>query len=233
MALSLLAAGKMRVRGLMPEASNYTYLAEVADRDRCALVVYKPRDGESPLWDFPDGTLCRREVAAYEVSEMLGWELVPPTILRDGPHGPGAVQLFVEHDREEHYFTLMPAHDDTFRRVAAFDLLINNADRKAGHCLRERSSGRIQLVDHGVTFHVQPKLRTVIWDFAGERIPADVHADAKRFLASLEKGSTPERLRGLLTAAEIHALAKRTKTLLDAGVYPAPGSHRHYPWPPI
>lgn len=230
--LSTLAAGEVRIRGLMPEASNYTFLAEVVEGRRCVLAVYKPRSGETPLWDFPDGTLCQREVAAYLVSEALGWDLVPPTLLRDGPHGPGAVQRYVDHDSEEHYFTLMPSHADDFLRVAAFDLIINNTDRKSGHCMRERSTGRIQVVDHGVTFHQQPKLRTVIWDFAGEPIPAPILVDARRLLEVLD-GSLRDTLRPLLDESEIEAMRRRTDALIRAGIYPQPGPRRPYPWPPI
>jgi hypothetical protein len=230
--LSALEAGEIRVRGLMPEASNYTFLVEVMEGKRCILAVYKPRSGETPLWDFPDGTLCQREVAAYIVSEALGWGLVPPTLLRDGPHGPGAVQLYIEHDPDEHYFTLMPVYADEFRRVAAFDLIINNTDRKAGHCLRELSTGRVQIVDHGVTFHPQPKLRTVIWDFAGEPVPARVLEDARRFLEQLE-GPLGASLRELLDDGEVEATRRRAYALIELGTYPRPGPRRPYPWPPI
>lgn len=232
-ALALLASGELRLRGLIPWASNYTFLAEVVDGDRCALAVYKPREGETPLWDFPDGTLCLREVAAYEVSEALGWSLVPPTVLRGGPHGVGSVQLFIDAEPDQHYLTLGPPHAETFRKVAAFDVLVNNADRKSGHCLLERVSGRIWAVDHGVTFHAHPKLRTVIWDFAGERVPRGVLTDLRRFLAVLEAGERTERLRSLLAEEEIEALRRRTRALLEAGVYPDPGPRRHLPWPPV
>jgi uncharacterized repeat protein (TIGR03843 family) len=216
----------------MPEASNYTFLAEVVEGKRWVLAVYKPRSGETPLWDFPDGTLCQREVAAYLVSRGLGWDLVPPTLLRDGPHGPGAVQRYVDHDPDEHYFTLMPMHADDFRRVAAFDLIINNTDRKSGHCMRERSTGRIQAVDHGVTFHEQPKLRTVIWDFAGEPVPPPVLKDARDLIERLD-GSLRDSLGELLDQSEIEALRRRVEALVRSPVYPEPGARRPYPWPPI
>jgi hypothetical protein len=232
-ALALLSSGDLRVRALLPAASNDTYLAEAVDGDRGALAVYKPRDGEAPLWDFPYGTLCLREVAAYEVSEALGWGFVPPTVLRGGPRGVGSVQLFIDHDPDEHYFTLAPARADDFRRACAFDLLINNADRKAGHCLLESETGRVWLIDHGVSFHAQPKLRTVIWDFAGERIADAVLADLDRFAGLLEGGAFAERLGALLAAVEVEALRRRALRVVEAGAFPGPGSRRHYPWPPV
>ena len=146
--------------------------------------VYKPRRGERPLWDFPHGTLCNREVAAYELSRALQWGVVPVTILRDGPLGEGAVQRFVEHDPNEHYFTLLEGREDRFRQFAVFDVLANNTDRKGGHCLHDEVNDLVVGIDHGLTFHPAWKLRTVIWDFAGERIAAadsdDVCRDARR-----------------------------------------------------
>jgi len=228
----LLVSGQLRLLGLLPRASNYTFLGEVCHDGETALVVYKPRDGETPLWDFPEGTLCRREVAAYVLSEWLGWPSVPPTILRDGPHGPGAVQLFVEADPREHYFTLRENRLGDFRAVAAFDVLINNADRKSGHCLRS-SDGTIWLVDHGVSFSVEPKLRTVIWDFAGERIPAKVRSDVERLAGELESGPIRDRLTELIHEREVTATARRARALVKSGRFPSPGSRRSYPWPPV
>src|SRR5919198_373589 len=187
-ALRLLAEGEMEILGLLPGASNYTFLTRVKTADEKALAVYKPQDGEMPLWDFPEGTLCRREVAAYEVSCALGWPTVPPTILRDGPEGPGSVQLFVQHDPADHYFTMRALRAEDFLRVAAFDVVINNADRKAGHCLLAQD-GRIYLVDHGVSFSIDPKLRTVIWDFAGDALPPDACGDLTRIAGELREGS--------------------------------------------
>lgn len=232
-ATELLTSGELVVRGRMPWASNETFLAEVREGGRAALVVYKPRDGEAPLWDFPDGTLCLREAAAYEVSEATGWSLVPPTVLRGGPLGAGSVQLFVDHDPEEHYLTLAPEHPDVFRRVAAFDVVVNNADRKSGHCLREAGTGRIWIVDHGVCFHADVKLRTVIWDLAGAPLTADVAAGLERLGAELDGGSLRARLAGLLSDDETQALGRRAGALLEAGVYPSPGPRRAVPWPPV
>lgn len=225
--LGLLASGDLELLGLMPNASNYTFLARVHDGDREALAVYKPRAGETPLWDFPEGTLCLREVAAWEASDALGWDLVPPTILRDGPHGVGSVQAFVAFDPEQHYFTLRESRLTDFERIAVFDAIINNADRKGGHCLLA-PDGQVRCIDHGVCFHVEPKLRTVVWDFAGEPVPQgileEVHAAAAVVVA---------RAGELLDPLEAKALEARIGHLLAAGRYPVPGSSRHYPWPPV
>jgi len=170
-ALRILREGTIRPRGLMPDCSNYTYLAQVRGHDGDLLAVYKPASGEMPLDDFPDGTLGKREVAAYLVSEALGWRVVPPTVYRaDGPHGPGSLQQFIAADLSQHYFTMMPKRAEDFRMMAAFDCIVNNADRKSGHCLLD-DTGHIWGVDNGLTFHPLPKLRTVIWEFGGEAVP--------------------------------------------------------------
>lgn len=229
-ALRLLTEGELTLHGLLPRASNYTFLGEVSLQDRNALVVYKPREGEAPLWDFPDGTLCLREVAAYMASEELGWGLVPMTVLRDGPHGVGAVQIFVEHDPSLHYLSTGPSspYADEFRRIAAFDVVINNADRKSGHCLMSPAIDRVFVVDHGVSFHEEPKLRTVIWDFAGETLPPVIAADIRSFGERL-----PGPFTELLAAEEIDAMRQRIEALLASGVYPEPRSRYAYPWPPV
>lgn len=231
--VALLDAGEMEPVGLLPGASNDTFLATVRDGDLETYAVYKPRSGEAPLWDFPDGTLYRREMAAYVVSRALGWDLVPPTVVREGPFGVGMVQLFIEHHPAEHYFTLCEAHADVFRRVAAMDLVINNADRKAGHCLLQTGTGRVWVVDHGVTFHAHPKLRTVIWDYAGEDIPTDVSADLARLAAELENGPLGASLGPLLHVEEMRALRARAQAVLRHAVYPEPGPGRPYPWPAV
>ena len=231
-ALSLLERGDLEVLGLLPRASNYTFLARVRSGTDEALAVYKPMRGEIPLWDFPDGTLHRREVAAYEVARALGWPDVPTTVLRDGPHGVGSVQRFVEFDPAEHFFTLQESRAEDFRRVAVFDVVVNNADRKAGHCLLA-GDGRIWLVDHGVCFAVEPKLRTVIWDFAGEPLPPEVCADLQRLGQDLRTGTLRERLAPLLAAREVRALGARIDRLVAAGRLPEPGPGRPYPWPPV
>ncbi len=165
-----LAEGRIELLGLLPNASNAAFLARCRAGDEERFAVYKPSRGETPLWDFPEGTLHRREVAAFVVAAALGWPNVPPTVLRDGPEGPGSLQLFVRFQVGEHYFTLQDERREDFRRVALFDLVVNNADRKAGHCLLGED-GRIWVIDHGVCFSDEPKLRTVIWDFLDEPIP--------------------------------------------------------------
>jgi hypothetical protein len=230
--LRVLREGELHPLGLMPRASNSTLLCELETADIKTLAVYKPREGESPLWDFPDGTLCLREQAAYLAARAAGWDLVPPTVLRDGPYGFGAVQLFIDAQPGEHYMTLAERHADVFRRVAALDVAINNADRKSGHCLLQVGTSRVWVVDHGVTFHPDPKLRTVIWDFAGEPLPHDVVAGL-RALAGAVAGDADEAFATLLTADEVAALGRRIEALISRGVFPAPGSPYAYPWPPV
>jgi hypothetical protein len=228
----LLSKGEIRPLGLMPRASNYTFLAQVSRGDQEALAVYKPREGETPLWDFPDGTLCKREVAAYEISRALGWPAVPPTVLRDGPMGQGSLQLFVEANPRQHYFTLRELCLDAFIPVATFDVVVNNADRKSGHCLRAED-GTIWVVDHGVCFGVEPKLRTVIWEFAGQPIPRSHLEDVRRLADDLRSGSLRESLRELLSAREIDATARRATALAASRRLPLPEHRRAYPWPPV
>lgn len=230
--LSVLASGELELLGLLPNSSNYTFLARARTSEREVLAVYKPRRGETPLWDFPRGTLCQREVAAYLVARELGWPDIPPTLLRAGPEGPGSVQLFVEFDPVEHYFTLEGTRDKVFRRVAVFDLIVNNADRKGGHCLLAPDD-TIWVVDHGVCFHQDPKLRTVIWRFVGEPIEPDLLADLMRLRERLEPGDLRDELAELLSAQELDALGDRIRTVLDGGAFPEPGPGRPYPWPPV
>jgi hypothetical protein len=231
----LLRLGSIRARRLMPDCSNYTYLAEVcADNGDKTLAVYKPAAGETPLDDFPDGTLGKREAAAYLVSDALGWEIVPYTVYRDdGPMGPGSLQQFINADLRQHYFSLMPARADTFRVMAAFDVIVNNADRKSGHCLID-SGGHIWGVDNGLGFHALPKLRTVIWEFAGEAVPDSLREDARRFAGQLvSRGAVDAELRRLISSSELKALIQRVRRLADEGVYPVPTSRWAYPWPLI
>lgn len=233
--LQLLARGELEVQGVMPWGSNYTLLATVKQDGLQGLAIYKPRRGERPLWDFPRGTLCQREVAAYLVSEALGWEIVPPTVLRDAAeYGVGSVQLFIDADPEAHYFTLRGSDHDAFKRIAAFDLITNNADRKGGHILKDRQ-GRLWGIDHGITFHAEPKLRTVIWDYAGQPIPETLLRDIRGLAERLESPADAlvEALRELLDRAEIDALRRRVERLLRRPRYPEPGSGRSVPWPPI
>lgn len=231
-AIDLIARGEMKLLGLMPRASNYTLLAEVSEAERRIPVIYKPRDGEAPLWDFPEGTLCRREVAAYLLAQGLGWPPVPLTVLREGPHGEGAVQLFVESDPTEHFFTLREERADDFRRFAAFDVVANNADRKAGHCLLA-PDGTIWAIDHGVCFSMQARLRTVIWDYAGEPVPLEVLEDVRRVVGELRAGALRERMLPHLTKEEVDATALRAESLADSARFPVPGPGRAHPWPPV
>jgi hypothetical protein len=232
-ALELLECGELQeTHGLIPWSSNYTFLIALAANGREALAVYKPRQGERPLWDFPDGTLCQRECAAFLISQALGWNLVPPTILRDGPHGIGSMQFYVPHDPEENYFTFGSKYAQQLRQIALFDAIVNNADRKGGHCLLD-AKGRIRAIDHGVCFHTQPKLRTVIWDFEGKPIPPTLMADLERLCMALGDPHLTSKLQSLLTGDEIDALRERLDTLMAQREFPRPGPGRNYPWPPI
>jgi hypothetical protein len=229
----VLATGDLEVLGLLPNASNHTYLVRAHSDDEEMLAVYKPRRGETPLWDFPEGTLCAREVATYVVARTVGWPNVPETVLRDGPLGVGSVQRFVSSDPDEHYFTLGERFLAEFRRVAAFDLVVNNADRKAGHCLLG-DDGRIYVVDHGVCFNEEPKLRTVIWDFVGEPLGDGIRADLRRLESAVRGGIVRDELADLLTETELDALVARTQALAATDRFPEPGPDRRpFPWPPI
>jgi uncharacterized repeat protein (TIGR03843 family) len=228
-----LATGELEVLGLLPNASNHTFLARARGGGDETLAVYKPRSGETPLWDFPEGTLCGREVAAYVVARTLGWPNVPATVLREGPYGIGSVQGFVRFDPEEHYFTLAERYPEDFRRIAVFDLVVNNADRKAGHCLLGED-GRIHVVDHGVCFSDEPKLRTVIWDFVGQPLDDHVRADLLRLADEVRTGSLGSELVNLLDAVELDALAQRAGAVAGMERLPEPGPDRRpFPWPPI
>ncbi len=228
-ALELLRTGDIEVLGLLPYSSNYTFLARIGAE---TLAVYKPRRGERPLWDFPHGSLAGREVAAYLVSEAAGWEIVPPTVLReDAPLGPGSLQLFVEHDPERHYFVLMEERSEDLVPFAAFDVVINNADRKSGHVI-EDPSGRLWAVDHGVTFHLEDKLRTVIWAYSGLPLDAKTISELETLGTVLaEPGGLGARLEEVLTPEEVAATLGRVETLLIEGRFPAPPADRPLPWP--
>jgi uncharacterized repeat protein (TIGR03843 family) len=223
---ALLARGEITLKGRMPSSSNATFLAEVALEGATSLAVYKPARGERPLWDFPRG-LFRREIAAYHLSEALGWDLVPLTLEREGPYGEGSLQAFVEADFEQHYFTLRenPEHRPRLECICAFDIIANNADRKSGHCLLAESA--IYAIDNGLCFHAEPKLRTVIWDFAGEPIPAPVLGDVRRLLET----GLPKAVTALLDAEERRALTARAQALLADGHFPVDETGSRYPWP--
>jgi uncharacterized repeat protein (TIGR03843 family) len=280
--------GELTVRGRVTDASNAVLYCETAYGDGTVACVYKPVSGERPLWDFPDGTLAQREVAAYLVSEATGWGLVPPTVLRDGPYGPGMVQLWIEPPgtpdgepagaesagedaagedatgedaagdgdgpllaltedltaapgwkpvveaelEEGRRALLVHADDIRLRRIAVLDAVINNADRKGGHLL-PGPGGRIYGIDHGVTFHTDDKLRTLLWGWAGEPLPAEAVTVLEKLSADLA-GALGERLARLLTAAETAALRARVARLLETGVHPVPGGRwPSIPWPPL
>ncbi|MEX1262593.1 MAG: SCO1664 family protein [Actinomycetota bacterium] len=232
-ATSAIGAGPLELLGLLPNSSNYTFLARTSPGGEPVLAVYKPHRGESPLWDFAEGSLGRREVAAFVVARALGWPNVPPTLLRDGPEGPGSVQLFVPFEPREHYFTLQDRFAEEFRAIAAFDLVVNNADRKGGHCLLGED-GLVWAIDHGVCFHEEPKLRTVIWEYVDEPIPPGLVDDIAALGGRLDAGSPPSQdLESLLAKAEIQALARRIDAIVARPVYPAPEGDRPYPWPPV
>lgn len=226
--LTLIAAGDIAVRGRLPWSSNGTFLVDVTAGDRTCRAVYKPLRGERPLWDYPSG-LYRREVAAYVLSEWLGWGIVPETVERVGPMGDGSLQRFVEADFEEHYFTLLerPEHHERLRTICTFDLLANSGDRKAGHCLAG-TDGTIWAIDNGLTFHPHPKLRTVMWDFEGQRVPEALLADVRRLALCPDP---PAGLVPLLSPVELEALVARAAAVLKRPVFPKIGSAYAFPWP--
>lgn len=248
--------------GQFAQASNATLLVRLLDRDSRPLeqverelgrqpvledfdpddlAVHKPARGEAPLWDFPSGTLHRREVAAYEVARAAGWDLVPVTVLREGPFGPGSLQQFVAHDPTLHYFRLLevgaPGVIDQLRRMVVFDVLIDNADRKGGHVLLAAADwdgdtvdGAIRLIDHGVTFNVEHKLRTVAWEFAGEPLEEQLRAAVRQLVAQLD-GPLRPRLEALLSVPEVEVLYGRVQKVLSLAALPAPHGPRAVPWP--
>ena len=227
--------GDLDVLGRMAWSSNATLLVNASFEGIETRAIYKPIQGERRLWDFPDGTLAGREVCAFELSDSLGWGVVPYTVLRDGPYGLGMVQRFIDHDPDDHFFTLRDRHADDFRRFTVLDVLANNTDRKGGHCLAEKGTGRVYGIDHGLTFHQHWKLRTVIWDFAGEEIPPELLGDVARVVDELEKnGAFFQRIRDLISPQEIDAMRERADEILTEGTFPLPGEDHHsVPWPLI
>lgn len=220
--------------GLMRMGSNYTFLVRVRYEEKTLLGVYKPRLGERPLWDFPEGTLCQREAAASLVADALEWPIVPPTVMRQGTRGEGSLQAFIDHDPERHYFTFQVHHDEQLKRMAAFDAIVNNADRKGGHCLLD-ADDHIWGIDHGLCFHAMEKLRTVIWDFAGQPIPENILSDLQKFNDLLENDQDLFliRLNRLIAPYEIKALKTRVTQLLESQTFPMPGPGPNRPWPAI
>jgi uncharacterized repeat protein (TIGR03843 family) len=230
-AMEILRRGEAEVKGLFRLGSNDTFLCEVRFADGSLRAVYKPARGERPLWDFPAGSLGKREAAAYEMSRLLGWDFVPPTVFRDdGPLGAGSFQEYLNLDLGQNYFQIRDQDPDTLRRVAVFDVLINNADRKATHVARD-SSGAVRLIDHGVCFHREWKLRTVIWDFAEQALPEGI----LRLLEDVLLSGAGDRLRNtlvpLISRAEIRAVESRAEALCKAGCFPSPGPGVSIPWP--
>ncbi|MFN8040525.1 MAG: SCO1664 family protein [Acidimicrobiales bacterium] len=225
----VLETGEIEVEGRMPWSSNATFLVQAAHDDRTERGIYKPHRGERPLWDFPSG-LFQREVAAYELASALGWDVVPITVARDdgAPLGEGSLQHFVDADFEQHYFTLFEdeAFHDQLRRICAFDLIANNTDRKSGHVLVD-ADGHLWGIDNGLSFHQEFKLRTVIWEFGGEPVPADLLVDVARFVDD----GLPDPLARLLDPFERDAVLTRARGLVDAGCFPTDPSGRRYPWP--
>ncbi len=231
--LATLENGQIDLKGQFMWGSNYTFLVDVSYEGATLKAVYKPTEGERPLWDFPSETLGLREVAAYAVSEALGWALVPPTAYRQtGPFGPGSIQQYIEHDSEYHYFNFDEKDRQRLHTVAIFDVIINNTDRKGGHILITEDE-HVWVIDHGICFHWEPKLRTVLWDYAGEPLPENLCADVQTFRAQVASG-TPfyQKLQTYISPREIAALARRADTLLGTGIFPHPPAHtRSYPWP--
>ncbi|MCC6298860.1 MAG: SCO1664 family protein [Anaerolineales bacterium] len=221
--------GGLDLKGQFMLGSNYTFLVEVTHEDQIYPAVYKPSRGEQPLWDFPENSLAQREVAAYLVSEALGFHFVPFTTLRDdGPYGAGSIQQFIEYDPEYHYFNFSDDDKQALKPVVLFDLLINNADRKGGHVFFENETRKLFAIDHGICFHEDDKLRTVLWDFGGQKIPDDLKTRLSlppSLLADLQPYLTPR---------EISALCARADSILQSGLFPRqPRDRRAMPWPPL
>lgn len=233
--LELLRQGDLHIEGMLPYSSNYTLLTSVERQGTRVLAVYKPRRGERPLWDFPRGTLYQREVCAYIVSEALNFALVPPTIVRDGPYGIGALQLFIENDEDAHLLTMFKSggYEEAILRLVAFDYLINNADRKSGHCLKGVDN-RLWAIDHGICFHHEYKLRTVLWDFVGQPFPPTILQALCHLQEQLRQPSDVcTRLSGMLDEIEMQALRRRLHQMVRSGAYPNPGPGPNIPWPPV
>jgi hypothetical protein len=232
---TILENGKIELKGQFVLGSNYTFLVTVKYADRQAPAVYKPQEGEQTLWDFPPASLAGREVCAYLVSQQLGFGLVPFTILRDGPLGPGSLQQLIDYDPSYHYFTFTRFDLDRLRPVVLFDMLVNNADRKGSHILVQKNTRKLYLIDHGLCFHAEDKLRTVVWNFAGEAIPPDLLSALFAFRAELAgSGSLPAALGNYLSHEELVALESRAEAILASRQFPFPPDNRRaFPFPPI
>ena len=228
-ALALLREADITASRLIPWGSNYSFAVALEAADgRSQLAIYKPRAGEAPLYDFPDGTLYRRELAAYLFSRWAGWDLVPPTVARDGPQGVGSVQLYVQPEADRPDRNLFwGSRDPAVERLVLFDHLVNNADRKISHCLRDRA-GKVWGIDHGLTFNREPKLRTVLWQFVGDPISAPLRDELQR----LDERSDELRdaLSGVVSGSEIRALQRRITNFAEHGCYPALSPRRNVPY---
>jgi hypothetical protein len=232
--LTLLRDGTIDVEGHLVDASNATLYCAVESSGRIARCVYKPVQGERPLWDFPDGTLAGREYASYLVSAATGWDIVPPTVVRDGPYGGGMVQLWIDIDETVDLAELIRTDIPALRRIAVFDAVVNNADRKGGHLL-PTPDGRIYGCDHGLTFHFENKLRTVLWGWRGEPFADDEIAVLNRLCAEIGPGGDLRTsLEPHLTGREINRTWHRVRALLQRGTFPQPSPHwPAVPWPPF
>ena len=229
---AMMESGKMGALKLVPWGSNYTFITSLCNEDSGAeyAVIYKPRRGEVPLWDFPNGTLYKREYAAYLVSRALGWNFIPPVIIRDGHHGVGTVQVFIDVDENIQYYQFRDSHDHELKRIVLFDLITNNADRKAGHCLLG-ADGFIWGIDHGLCFNSVPKLRTIIWDYSGEPIPLDICQDLMEFATDPVRTSLLRaQLEELLERREVDIFFRRLEQVLQSPEFPNLSSRRQIPW---
>ena len=231
-AVAFLRQAEMGEGWLHPDSSNYTFVVQLALDGQCGFGVYKPRSGEAPLWDFPSGTLYKRECAAFELARLLRWPVVPPTVVREGEVGVGSLQLYVPPAPDSNYFTLRETHREDAVRMAVFDIVANNADRKGGHFFAG-SDGGVWGIDHGLTFNVAHKLRTVIWDFSGEHVPQPLLAELCCLLEALERDGRAAlgALNDLLAPEELTALGSRLGGLIADPVLPSPYSRRDLPWP--
>tara|TARA_B100000315_G_scaffold246589_1_gene274058 strand:- start:126 stop:848 length:723 start_codon:yes stop_codon:yes gene_type:complete len=229
-ACNLLEQAEVKSYDLLSSGSNYVFISTMVKDGTEIKAIYKPRRGEVPLWDFPDGTLYRREYAAFMVSQALKWDLIPPTVIRDGPFGIGSMQWFVGTMNRVKHCSQTTNDLSALKQVALFDYLVNNADRKAGHFL-EDEDGRLWVVDHGLTFNTVPKLRTVLWDFSGQTVPKKLLADVKILREKLKhEKQLSESLHRLLEAAEVKALESRINKIIEKPVFAYPESRRSVPW---
>jgi hypothetical protein len=231
-AFTLLCDGELDLEGRLLDASNVTLIAAIRTGTLAGTCVYKPVAGERPLWDFPDGTLAGREISAHLVSEATGWSIVPPTVLREGPYGTGMVQLWMDADPGIELTEFVRRDLPALRRMAVFDAVVNNADRKGGHII-PMADGHVYGVDHGICFSVDPKLRTLLWRWAGQRLPAEAVTVLEKLDEDL-RGDLGEQLHEHLTRREVRRTQQRVAELLRTRVHPRPsGDWPALPWPPF